>query len=88
MKLVDLHKAQVNVGPHTKKRMKAQVNVGPHTKKRMDLCAGRGRQIKLENWTLKINLAMGLLQHGETWLVHTQQPLVDDRSFFEYLVPL
>ena len=72
MKLVDFHKAQTNVGPH---------------KKRTDPCAGRGRQIKLENWTL--NLTMGLLQHSETWLAHAQQPaLVNDRSFFEYHVLL
>ena len=38
MKLADLHKAQANVGPH---------------KNRTDPCTGRGRQIKLENRTLK-----------------------------------
>ena len=32
---------------------------------------------------------MGLLQHGETWLAHAHQPaLVDEGSFFEYLVLL
>ena len=67
MKLVDLHKAQANVGPHKKERIRA--------------LAGADK-IKLENWTLKNQKS-----HHEVAAAH-QQALVDDGSFFQYLVLL